>query len=84
MDSVDIVYLTIDMDGFASSVAPGVSAPSPFGFTPEVVLPALKRIASSGKLMSMDVVEYNPEFDIDHRTARLAARVIAHAIASKP
>lgn len=83
MGSVDLVYLTIDMDGFASSVAPGVSAPSSLGFTPEVVLPTLAKIASSGKLISMDVVECNPEFDIDQRTARLAARVIAHTLASK-
>ena len=31
---VDGVYLTIDMDGFDASVAPGVSAPNPYGYAP--------------------------------------------------
>ncbi|MEL7005785.1 MAG: formimidoylglutamase, partial [Bacteroidota bacterium] len=37
LERVDYVYLTIDLDGFSSAYAPGVSAPSPMGFSPEVV-----------------------------------------------
>ena len=36
LDRVDAIYLTVDMDGFSSAFAPGVSAPSPMGFDPEV------------------------------------------------
>ena len=36
--SVDLLYITIDMDGFSSAYAPGVSAASPLGFSPEFVL----------------------------------------------
>ncbi|MCU0419519.1 MAG: formimidoylglutamase [Cyclobacteriaceae bacterium] len=83
MDRVEHLYVTVDMDGFASAYAPGVSAPSPLGFVPDVVLASLQLIARSGKLVSLDVVECNPLFDVDGRTARLAARLIAHTVALK-
>lgn len=83
INRVDVVYVTVDMDGFAASYAPGVSAPSPLGFSPDVVLASLQLIARSGKLVSLDVVECNPLFDVDGHTARLAARLIAHTVALK-
>lgn len=74
--NVDAVYVTIDLDGFSSAYAPGVSAPSPMGFTPDVVLASLKTIISSGKLVALDIAELNPNYDIDNQTARLAASII--------
>jgi len=78
--SVDLVYLTIDMDGFSSSYAPGVSAPSPVGFLPAIAMHAIQQICESNKIVSCDLVETNPLYDIDYSTARLAAR-IAYMIA---
>lgn len=74
LDSVNKVYLTIDMDGFSSAFAPGVSAPSPMGFNPEFAFKVFELIASSKKLISIDIVELNPSLDQDNATARLAAR----------
>jgi len=79
--SVDIIYLTIDMDGFSSAYAPGVSAPSPFGFSPNIALEVIRQVASSGKLISIDIAELNPLYDIDNTTARLAARLLYYIIA---
>lgn len=76
IQNVDAVYVTIDLDGFSSAYAPGVSAPSPMGFTPDVVLESLKTIVSSGKLCALDIAELNPEFDVDNQTAKLAASLI--------
>ncbi len=73
----DKIYLTIDLDAFASAYAPGVSAPSPWGMEPEVGRMVIDYISKTGKLVAMDVVELNPTFDIDERTARLAAHFIA-------
>lgn len=78
--TVDKVYVTIDLDGFSSAYAPGVSAPSPMGFTPEIVLECLKTIISSGKLISLDIAEMNPKFDIDGQTAKLASSLLHHTI----
>ncbi|MFD0796313.1 formimidoylglutamase [Maribacter chungangensis] len=74
--NVDVVYVTIDLDGFSSAYAPGVSAPSPMGFTPDVVLESLKTIINSGKLCALDIAELNPVYDIDDQTARLAASLL--------
>lgn len=76
--SVDLIYLTIDIDGFSSIYAPGVSAPSPFGFSTDIAMEAIQLICKSDKLASVDFVELNPTYDIDNCTARLAARLIYH------
>ena len=73
---VDHIYITIDLDGFSSAYAPGVSAPSPMGFSPNVVLKCLKLILDSKKIISMDLAEMNPTYDSDHLTAKLAASLV--------
>jgi len=80
IDSVDVIYVTIDMDGFSSAYAPGVSAPSPLGFAPDIAFKSLHTVYASKKLVSMDIVEYNPVYDQDNCTARLAARLIYDAM----
>ena len=73
---MDHLYLTIDLDGFSSAYAPGVSAPSPLGFSPNIVEKVVELIVGSGKLISTDIVELNPVFDLDASTARLAGRLV--------
>ena len=68
------IYLTICMDVFSSSFAPGVSAAAFNGLIPDAFFFAcLKSIIASRKLISMDIAECNPVFDQDQRTAKLAA-----------
>ena len=73
---LDYIQLTLDLDGFIESVAPGVSAPSPFGLAPSFGLWLIERIVALGKPISLDIAEMNPKYDIDGRTARLAAGLI--------
>lgn len=73
---VDYIYATIDLDGFSSAYAPGVSAPSPMGFSPEMVVECLEIITDSEKLISLDIAEMNPAYDLDHQTAKLAASLL--------
>ncbi|WP_346844392.1 formimidoylglutamase [uncultured Rothia sp.] len=77
--SVDLLYLTVDLDVLPASVAPGVSAPAGFGVPLPVILECVNLAAESGKLAAADIAELNPSFDIDGQTARTAAR-IAHNI----
>ena len=73
----NIMQLSIDMDVFAAAHAPGVSAPSFNGIAPNSMLKRLLRhIIFSGKIASVDIAEVNPAYDIDNRTARLAASII--------
>ena len=77
---VDYLYITIDLDAFSSAYAPGVSAPSPLGFTPHFVYKVLAFLFESNKVISCDIAELNPDFDIDEHTASLAAKLIDYMI----
>ena len=76
----DMLYVSIDLDVFAAAYAPGVSAPTALGIHPEVVLLLLQEIISSGKLLTLDIVELNPKLDIDNRTAKLGASLLYHVV----
>ncbi|OEE90689.1 formimidoylglutamase [Vibrio crassostreae] len=82
----DYLYLTIDLDVFPAATAPGVSAPAARGVSYEALAPFLEQIFKhSEKLIIADIAEYNPDYDVDGQTARLAARLcwdIASAMAS--
>ncbi len=78
--SVDHLYLTIDLDGFSSAFAPGVSAPSPLGFEPMFVFQLLPEIFNSGKVVSCDIVELNPIYDRDHSSTKLAASLVDNVV----
>lgn len=74
---VDHVYFTICLDVLPAHVAPGVSAPSARGVPLDVIEPIVDMVAASGKLRLADIAELNPGKDIDQRTARVAARLVA-------
>lgn len=73
-DSVDVLYMTICMDVFNASIAPGVSASAYNGiFADAAFMHLYKHILKNKKLVALDIAEVNPHFDIQERTARLAA-----------
>ncbi len=73
---VDKFYLSIDLDGFASAYAPGVSAPSPMGFSPDFVREIVAFLFKLDKVIAVDFAELNPKYDQDEITANLTARLI--------
>jgi len=76
LESVDVLYLTIDLDVLPAAVAPGVSAPAAYGVPFPVISALCRQVVASGKLLHLDVAELNPAFDIDGRTAKVAARLV--------
>lgn len=76
IDQNEIIYLSLCLDVFDAAVAPGVSAPQSLGLLPWAVIPLIRQLASSGKVISFDIVELSPRYDIDHRTAKLAANLL--------
>lgn len=80
INNVDIIYLTIDMDCLPASVIPGVSAPAAYGIDLSFVERAVKRIMASGKVKLADIAEINPTYDIDGRSCKVAARLLATII----
>ncbi|AIY13009.1 formimidoylglutamase [Cellulophaga baltica] len=83
IEDVDHVYTTLDLDGFSSAYAPGVSAPSPMGFAPNIVLESLRVILDSKKLISLDIAEMNPTYDSGGQTAKLAASLVHYVMHHK-
>ncbi len=76
IEKVDYLYITIDLDGFSSAFAPGVSAPSSLGYAPNFVYQVITFLFQSKKVISCDIAELNPDFDIDNSTAKLAAKLL--------
>lgn len=77
ISSKDYIYLSICLDVFAAPFAPGVSAIQPLGLLPWHVIPAIRRLAASQKVVSLDICELCPPFDKDEMTAKLAASLIS-------
>ncbi len=80
MLNLDHIYLTLCLDVFAECFAPGVSAPQAMGLTPWQIMPLLKYIIQSGKVVSLDIAELSPPLDEEQKTARLAALIIAELL----
>lgn len=76
LNKTDACYLSIDMDVFDISDAPGVSAPSVPGVDKRMLFRILKTVLASNKLVACDIAETNPVYDIDKRTAKLAAWLV--------
>jgi len=76
-DSVDKIYVSICLDVFPAHIAPGVSAPASLGVDPLIIIQLLHYLKTlHSKVVLLDIAEMNPKYDIDNRTARLAARLI--------
>ncbi|HET6513377.1 MAG TPA: formimidoylglutamase [Candidatus Kapabacteria bacterium] len=73
-------YVTFDIDAIAAADAPGISAPAPTGFTAAQALELCYEAGNSSKVGMIDLVEVSPPHDIDDRTSRLVARMIANVI----
>jgi agmatinase len=68
------VYVSFDLDGLDPSVAPGVSHHEPGGLTVREVLQVLDR--QTAPVVGADLVELNPDRDINGVTATLAAKLV--------
>lgn len=73
-------YVTIDIDGFDPSIAPGTGTPSHGGFTYYEVLELLAGVAARGTIVGLDVVEVAPDYDHSGSTAILAAQIVLNVI----
>ncbi|BAK77016.1 agmatinase [Pseudogulbenkiania sp. NH8B] len=75
-------YITIDIDGFDPSIAPGTGTPSHGGFQYYEVLEIIQALAkrSHGGIVGMDLVEVAPAYDPAGLTSILAAQLLLNSI----
>ncbi len=78
----DFIYLTICLDVFETSIAPGVSAPAWNGLKLNHSLNLIRVLKDSGKMISADICELNPEFDINNQTAKTAGSLFSSILNS--
>lgn len=70
------LYVTIDIDGFCPSIAPGTGTPSHGGFLYYDVLEILQLAAKNHEIVGIDLVEVAPDYDQSDTTTILAAQVL--------
>jgi arginase len=72
--------MSIDLDGFDPSDAPGIGLKEPNGLRRGEMLTALGEIARRPDLRALEIVEYIPEFDEGMRTAHLVRDLLVAAL----
>ena len=70
------VYVTIDIDAFCPSIAPGTGTPSQGGFLYYEVLEILQQLSKQNKVVGIDLVEVAPDYDHSGSTTILAAQIL--------
>ena len=70
------VYVTIDIDAFCPSIAPGTGTPSHGGFLYYDVLEILQHLSKQNKVVGIDLVEVAPDYDHSGSTTILAAQIL--------
>ena len=68
--------LSIDLDGIDPNDAPGVGTPVAGGLSGVALCRALKGLGADPALVGIEISEFNPGRDQNHRTARLVERLI--------
>jgi agmatinase len=73
------VYVSIDLDCLDPAFAPAVSHPEPGGFSTRDVIAILQRL--KGRIVGIDLVEYNPDRDLMGLTGMTAAKLLKEGLA---
>jgi len=73
-------YITIDIDAFCPSIAPGTGTPSHGGFLYYEVLEMLQIVAHNHEVVGIDLVEVAPDYDPTGSTSILAAQLLLNTL----
>lgn len=80
-EKASAVFWGFDLDVVNASEAPGVSAPNPLGLSGAELCELARLAGTEPRTRIVEFSEMNPAFDVDGRTARLAAAAIWHYLA---
>ena len=72
------VYISLDLDGLDPAYAPGVSHPEPGGLSTRNIINIIHSL--KGLVIGGDIVEYNPDKDINDITATTGAKLMKELI----
>ncbi len=74
-------FVSFDLDALDGSIAPGVSAVNAHGLFPAEAVAVSELAGRAPGVVHFDIMELNPRFDDNGRTARLAALIALHFLA---
>ncbi len=74
-------FVSLDIDVLDGSVAPGVSAVNPAGMSAGSLAALAFAAGACPAVRVIDLMEFNPVFDVDHRTARVMAHLFLSFLA---
>jgi formiminoglutamase len=81
-DQAAAVFWGLDVDVVNAAEAPGVSAPNPLGLSGAELCEVAALAGAEPRTRILEVSEVNTAYDVDGRTARLAAAAIWHYLAA--
>ncbi len=79
-NNCDAFVVSFDLDACDPRYAPGVGTPQRGGLTYRESHLVMELVAQSKKLLTVELVEYNPELDIDGHTADLTIGLLESAL----
>lgn len=78
------IHISYDLDYIDPIDCPGVSVPEKDGINFETAIDTMKYLNNKKELIkSLDLVEYNPKFDIDNKTLNIASKLLETFINEK-
>jgi formiminoglutamase len=71
-------FISVDIDAFSSSEAPGCSQSWATGLNANSFYPVLKSLMTTYNVKGLGIYEVSPQLDVDNRTSKLAAIIAYH------
>jgi len=81
--AVQALFWGFDLDSVRAADAPGVSAPSPAGLSAEQICRIGAIAGGDSRTRLIEISEVNPTYDVDGRTAKLAALILMNALVER-
>jgi len=80
-NNTDGIHISYDLDVIDPKIAPGVSVKANDGITEKEAFEILDEIIKNKELIkSFDLVEFNPDYDIDNKTEIIANKILENLI----
>lgn len=80
LNKYDCIHLSIDLDVMDPSLAPSVSTPVKKGMTLEEIKGILLPLKKSGKLLSLDLAEYNPLKEKENKGLETSTELLSYLL----
>lgn len=74
------LYVSIDIDVIDSAFVPGTGYSEPGGLTSREFIYIIQRINKIKNLKALDIVEINPDKDVNNQTVKLGAKILSELI----